>query len=278
MHYRKFFIMMILLIFMSSIASLVAPTLINLWIREHGGFKINQIFILFAVLVIALISQLALIFYREKFAKDFNIKNAKDMLLDFFHLNYDEIQDKGPTNFIERIAISVNSYYEYFTGDYIKIWSSLLIVLVILGMIIFQNLIIALLLLLLIPVNYFGYKLLNKELMKRSRVLQESTSSGWQEIMSIASQTDYLKQCSDYDEVLMQFNPSLNKIYGSMADINIYAQLSSQLLISINQITQVMIIAIVIYNFINYQSNPLSLKVPYGIIYSSIKNTHLNKS
>ncbi len=283
MGYRKFFIMMVLLVLMSSIAALVAPSLINIWIRDGGGITINQIFILFIVLIIALIFQLGLTFYREKFAKDFNIRNAKNMLLDFLNLNYDEIQDKGPTNFIERIAIAVNSYYEYFTECYINIWSSVLIVIVILGMIVFKNWIIALLLSLLIPVNYFGYKFLNKELMNRSKILQESTSSGWQEIISVAGQTDHLKQCSDYDMVISQFHPSLNKIYDSMANINIYAQVSSKVLSSVNQIAQVIIMAMVVYDFMINHLDPTAL-ILYSIILpmyfsnmSIIVRSNLNK-
>lgn len=40
-----------------------------------------------------------------------------------------------------------------------------------------------------VPVNYFGYKLLNKELTKRSEKLQRETADGRQKLISVMEQT-----------------------------------------------------------------------------------------
>jgi subfamily B ATP-binding cassette protein MsbA len=271
------------MVLISSLTSLIAPILINIWMNESGGLTSTKIIILLGVLVLSLIIEIILTYFRERFAEGFNISNAKSMLNDFFHLSHEKITDEGPTNLIERIAIAVNSYYQYFTGDAIKIWSNLLIIIVVIGMIATQNISLAVILLLLVPINYFGYKLLNKELMKHSKVMQESTSSGWQEILSITGQTDYLKQCSDYDSILRHLDSPLTKIYRSMAKVNVFAQISSKLLSSINHIVQIMIMAVVVYQFMINQTNPLVL-IMYSIILplyfssmSTITNSNLNK-
>ena len=97
------------------------------------------------------------------------------------------------------------------TESYIQIWSSLLILAAILGITLFQNLLIAGIMLLLVFVNYFGYKLLNKELARRSEVLQKENSEGFQQLVSFLGQTDYLKQCSDYCQLEKQVQPAVER-------------------------------------------------------------------
>ena len=133
-----------------------------------------------------------MIYFRERFAEGFNIANANALFEDSLHLSYDELNEQGPTNLVERLAIAVNSFYAYYTGDSIRLWSSSIVMLAVLAMLGWQNWLLALALSMLIPLNYFGYRALNKELMQRSRVAQESTSSGWQEILSVTANVDYL--------------------------------------------------------------------------------------
>lgn len=221
MIYKKFFVFMILLVIFSSISALLAPTLLNYWMANGESIGSYQLIILLAALIIALFVQIVLTLFREKFAENFNINNCKNMLSVFFKLPYDKICDNGPTNLIERIILAVNNMYHYYTGDSIMIWSSVLVVIAILIIVSFNNLLIAGILVLLIPINYFGYHAINKELFKRSKYMQEATSSGWQEVLSVANQTDYLKQCASHDAILEQLTPSLKKIYGSTAKVNV---------------------------------------------------------
>ncbi len=265
MKYRKFFLAMIGIVIISSLATLASPVLIQIWSRDNIGFTNQRIIGLVVVLLIAAAIEMVFICIREKFAKNFNIKNCTTMLNSMFNMKYDEINEKGPMNLIERIAISVNSFYSYYTEDAIKIWSSLAIMVSLILMVFFINPTIAVVLITIIPINYFGYKFLNKELMLRSKKMQESTSSGWQEILSIVSQTDYLKQLPDYERLFEQFDPSLKKIYGSMADINIYAQISSALLKSINNITSVLIMVFLVMDYVKLNQSPVVL-ILYTII------------
>jgi len=283
MKYRQFFVIMICIVVISSLATLASPILIQIWSKDSIGFTWQRIIVLFVVLLLAIIIEIIFIGIREKFARDFNIKNCIMMLNSMFYMKYDEINEKGPMNLIERIAISVNSFYAYYTGDAIKIWSSLTIMASLIIMIFLMNPFLAIILVATIPINYFGYKLLNKELMERSKSMQESTSSGWQEILSIVNQTDYLKQLPDYERLFEQFDSSLKKIYGSMADINIYAQISSTLLKSINSIVSIMVMVFLVIDYVKLNQNPIVL-VLYTIILplffnqvNQLTNSNLNK-
>lgn len=259
MIYKKFFIFMILLVIFSSISALLAPTLLNYWMVNGDSIGAYELIALLVALLIALFVEIILTLFREKFAENFNINNCKNMLRVFFKLPYDKMCDKGPTNLVERIILAVNNMYHYYTGDSIMIWSSVLVVIAILIIVSFNNLLIAGILVLLIPINYFGYHAVNKELFKRSKYMQEATSSGWQEVLSVTNQTDYLKQCSAHDAILEQLTPSLKKIYGSTAKVNVYCGICSKILSSVNQIAQVMLMALVVYQFISLKSGIISL-------------------
>ena len=54
-------------------------------------------------------------------------------------------------------------------------------------------------------------------------------------------------------------NPSLNRIYGTMADVNILAQSASKLLSSLNNIIQTMIIVLAVYQMLNSKIGSISL-------------------
>lgn len=265
MKYRKFFIIMFCIILLGSVMSLISPILLNYWSSDTIGFTQKRLTLLALILLLSSAIELVLIWFREKFAKGFNISNCKSMLSDFFHLQYDYINDEGPTKIINKISASVNSIYSFMTGSYIRIWSSMLVMLAVLIMVSFDNLIVTAVMIVLVPVNYFGYKALNASLLKKSRILQEATSSGWQEIISVAGQTDYLKQCESYDNILHQVTPSLSKIYGAMADINIFAQCVSRFLFSINQIARIMLMAFTVYCFTESDMSPMRL-VLYSIL------------
>lgn len=257
--YRKFFISMFLLVILTGLTSLISPILLNIWGRDVLGFTKQRIIFLLLVLLGSLLLEVFLSVIREKFAKDFNINNCKQMLSKFFILDYDEIIEKGSTNLIERIVIGVNSIYNFMTGDYIMIWSSILVMLAILIMVFLRNKIVMFIMLSMLPINYFGFKILNKELSKRSETLQKNTAIGWQKVLSVASQTDYLKQCASYENILNQLEPTLNSIYGSMADVNVLAQSASKLIRSLNQMAQTMIMVLIVYQVSETNDSGISL-------------------
>ncbi|UTC76838.1 ABC transporter ATP-binding protein [Treponema sp. OMZ 799] len=282
--YKRFFMTMAALALVSAMTSLAAPFLLSFWARTDVEMNLKRVFLIISVLVLMLLLKIAIIFLRENFAKHFNIKNAKNIIEKILKLKYDAIISQGNMNLIERMAQAVNNMYIYMTGDAVQIWSSIITTIIILIAIFFDNYIIGLILLALIPINYLGYKALNAELKKRSQVMQTCTATGFQEILSAVNQTDYLKQCPDYDILLNQLKPSLNKIYGSMAQVNKYAQTSSSFISSLNSMLQTVCILLVMYNYLSGENQILPIVI-YTIVLplffsnvSIITNINLNKN
>ena len=282
--YKHFFMAMAVLALVSAMTSLVVPFLLSFWAKTDVEMNLKRFFIVISVLVLMFLLKTAIIFLRENFAKHFNIKNAKNIIEKILRLKYDTIISQGNMNLVERMAQAVNNMYIYMTGDAVRIWSSIISTIIILIAIFFDNFIIGLILLVLIPINYLGYKSLNSELKKRSQVMQTSTATGFQEILSVVHQTDYLKPCPDSALVLNQLKPALDKIYGSMAQVNKYAQTSSSFISSLNSMLQTVCILLVMYNYLSGENQVLPVVI-YTIVLplffsniSIITNINLTKN
>ncbi|MBS4981295.1 MAG: ABC transporter ATP-binding protein [Lachnospiraceae bacterium] len=219
--YRNFFVFMLFLSLLSAVVTLLSPVLINIWSKTGVRISTQKLVNLFLLLVVSLVLEVLLTIFREKFAKQYNIANFNKYLHKYCHLDYDTIQEEGPTNLLGRIQMAVNNLYSFMTESYIQIWSSLLILAAILGITVFQNLFIAGIMLLLVFVNYFG--------------------------------------CSDYQQLEKQVQPAVERIYGSMADINVFAQASSKALRSINSIAQTMIMALTVFQYLEADGSPLMM-------------------
>ncbi len=281
--YQNFFLFMLFLSLLSAVITLISPVLINLWSKMGVGLSTQKIINLFLILVISVVLDVLLTICREKFAKQYNIANFNNYISKYCALRYDMIQEEGPSNLLNRIQIAVNNLYSFMTESYIQIWSSLLILITILVITLFQSLWVSGIMFMLIFVQYFGYKLLNKELARRSEVLQRENSTGFQQLLSFLGQTDYLKQSSDFEVLEMQVQPAVERIYGSMADINVFAQTSSKVLRSISQIAQTMVMALTVFQYLEADGSPLMmvLMVVLFPIYTSnlnmVTNANLSK-
>lgn len=283
MKYKKFFIIMFILILCSSISALLAPIFIQLW--KANGTSLDTKKIVFIVLLILASKVLTILFtiFREKFAKEYNKGNFISYIKNIFNMNYDSIIEKGAMNLLERASISVNSIYSFMMSGYIQIFSSLLVAIVCLILIANVNLYLALIMLLALPINYFGYKLLNKKLKKKSEEMQKSTGMGFQEILSYVQEVDYVKQLSDRSVIYNKLEPATEKVYGSMARVNEYAQSMTVVLEGINEIIKTLLLLIVVYDYMANSSSIYSIILVtlifplYFANVSTITNSNIEK-
>ena len=198
-------------------------------------------------------------------------------------MNYDSIIEKGAMNLLERASISVNSIYSFMMSGYIQIFSSLLVAFVCLILIANVNLYLALIMFLALPINYFGYKLLNKKLKKKSEEMQKMTGMGFQEILSYIQEVDYVKQLSDKSVIYNKLEPATEKVYGSMASVNEYAQSMTVVLEGVNEIIKTLLLLIVVYDYMAHSSSIYSIILVtlifplYFANVSTITNSNLEK-
>lgn len=265
MKYKRFFILMLISVLLASTISLMVPMLIQYWNMENIVLTERRIVYLIIIFVIQIIIEMVITYGREVYARNFNIMNCRGLLNKFLGLKYDTINEKGSHYLIDRIAISVNNLYNYYTGGVIGIWSNTIVIVTIFLIVLTQSPLQAFILITAAPLNYIGYKLINKKLLAYSRLLQEKTSTNWQHILSIYQHTDFIKQNAQNENLLKRVEPSLNEIYTTMAKVNTFAQTSSQVISSMNTMANTLIIVLLVYNFVRGVSSPLTL-VLYAIM------------
>lgn len=260
MKLNKFRTIMITLTLCRSFAFLTPTLLMNHWVSQRVVLDGGKIVVMLIALGLVFTTDILLVLVRENFALEFNISNLKKYLTAFFALKFDVINEKGPSNLIERIALSVNSIYSYYTGDHINIYANGVVLLALLTLLTKMNIMVGLILLASIPINFLGFRLLNKELLKRSQTMKVETSKGWQDILSIANQVDFLKQSSTFHNILgRHLAIPTKRIYGSMAQINKFAQTSSRAIHLYNAAASTMTMILVVYNYAQSNASPLMI-------------------
>lgn len=275
MKYQKFFTVMLIMILLSGISALLPSLFLQFWNTRQQFLSIQKILFLVLVITFSKVVGILLTIFREHYAREYNKKNFYSMLESSFQMDYDSILSMGPSNILDRIFTSVNHIYFYMTGDYIKIWSGIIIIIACLGIAASVNRWLAVLLFIMVPVNYVGYRLLNKELAKRSLELQKNTGEGFQEILSYSQQVDYIKQSADHNATLKTIASSVDKIYFSMARINVYAQSVSSALVGLNDLVQNFILMVIVYNFFIQNSGPYTLMLTSIILPLYFSNVSL---
>lgn len=257
--HRGFFAAMLGVALLSSLASLVAPLVIQFYGQKSQTLQGNLILVVVGALVLSKALGMLLTFLRERFAKNFNKRNCRDLIEKMLGMDYDHILEEGPTSLLSQITMSVNSIYLYLTSGLISIWSAGLIALACLILVGCVNLPMAAALGVMIPIEYFGYRALNRELTRRAMQLQEDMSTGRQEILSNLQQVDHLKQLGTYREILNRIEPSTEKMYSSMARVNIFASMTSYLLGGLTEIVKTLCLLTQTLSFLSTQSSAYQL-------------------
>ena len=285
MKYKPFFLTMLAMVFLSSVTALVAPFLLQAWSRDtqRAPLTFQRILLLVSVIFASKVLSVGLTVYRERFAKEFNKKNFLSMLNDAFYMSYDEILKEGPTHLLERIALAVESIYSHMTGGFLEIWSGIGVALICLLLIAGVQTWLAALLFVALPLNYFGFRALNRQLAQRCQTMQEQTSKGFQQVLSRIQNVDAFKQLPEYSPLLKGLTPAAQRIYGSMARVNEYAQSMSIGLEGLTQNIQNIAMLALVHAFSNGLINAYSLLLGTLVVpvyFTSVKaivNAHINK-
>ncbi len=255
--YLAFRWLMVAICIVSAIFALMPSLLIQFQAKKNLHVGAKEILIISGAIAISLVVNILLVYLREKFSKGYNTRNFISLLEKYFHLNYDYIVETGPSALVERCQIAVNELYDYMTGGAVWLWSSVIILVVSLVLISINNIYVGLLMLIALPVNYFGYKILNKELMIRSENFQKISAQSFQEILSYSSNVDYIKQSAEIKEMIKQIEPTVSRNYESMKEINVYAQCASETISSVNGFIRTISLLLVLYQFLSTDMNIL---------------------
>lgn len=113
MKYKRFFVIMLLMILFQSISVLLPALFLLAWQQQNQILSWERIILLIAITSGSTMLTIGLTFFREHYAKSFNERNFRSMLGNALHMDYDTIITMGPANILERISDSVNKIYSY---------------------------------------------------------------------------------------------------------------------------------------------------------------------
>ena len=259
MGYKKFFLIMVVTAILGSATALITPIFLQLWSNTQEGLTERKIALIIVILFVSVLINLFFTFFRERFAKHFNQKNLATLTKSILSMKYDVIIKEGSVNLFEKAVQAVNNIYSYLTGDAIQIWSSTFVGAVSLALLAGVSLPVALVLTIAVPLNVLGYRILNKELAKRSKIMQKETGEGFQKIISRIQQVDYLKQSPTVQPLVESLDAITDRIYGSMAQVNAFAQSGSLVLTGLNDILRNFALIYIVFIFIQKKLDPSAI-------------------
>ncbi|MBF9296860.1 ABC transporter ATP-binding protein [Mammaliicoccus sciuri] len=234
---KKFILVTVLMTIVTSLLTVAIPILLTQVFYSNYKLNTNALYLVIIFMFITYMLQIFMVIIRENFALSFNKNYATDLYKKVYDMKYDEILKKEPTYLIDRVGQVVISLYFFVTKSLIGTLSNIIILITCLIIVFYINIYIAITLLLLIPLNYFGYKMINTKLQEKSLQMQKETSTGYKEIIAVYKNIDMMKQES-YDRIENLISPSIERIYKSMAEVNKFGQSTSLVIELINTFVQ----------------------------------------
>lgn len=251
---KKFIILLSLGTLITSVIVLLVPILITIFkLGDSTIFNYHIIIVISLSMILSLLIQHILIVFREKISVGMNVDNSLELYDRMFKLKYSNLTKLGPSYLLDRISMTVNALYLFVCTTLTTIITNVIISIVCILIVFYYNIYLGLLLFLVVPVNYFGYKKLNKNLQKKSIFMQKTTSSGYQNILALINNTDFIKQYSSFPYTKKYLKENLSNIFNSIKEVNVFAQTMSNLLRFVNIYVQNITIFIISYDVLKNQ-------------------------
>lgn len=233
----------------TSLMTMVVPIILSFFKKsELAVFDYTLLIFITVLTFLSFIIQCVVILIREKISVKMNIHNSYELYEKAFRLKYTNYIKMGATYLLDRISMTTNALYLFICTTLTSIIANIFIALFSLALVAYYNIYLGLLLLLVIPINFFGFKALNKELKNRSMKMQKNTSEGYQHILAVMSNPDFIKQYRDDAFIQSYLKNELFKIFNSMKEVNVFAQCTSTFLRFINLYIQSVTVFVISYD------------------------------
>lgn len=228
----------ITLVIISAITSMITPLMIQYANNKDITLSYKFMALIFLSMLISFLLQIIMIIFRENFAAHFNISYLFTLINKLINIKFDSFASKEPTYLINRILTTVDTLYLFLISTLPGLIKSLFIIIVSLCIIFMISWKIFIVLLLLLPLNFFGFKYINKQLSLKMELMQKSSATANKDLVTSLSNIDMIKSQSHSNFIEVLLKPEIEKMYTTLAGTNKYAQLTSSTITFINQIVQ----------------------------------------
>ena len=212
-----------------AVTSFIGPLLIKDFVESYPKDRqiLKPLLVILLTYVVCYLFKLLLSSLKGKMSINFKTRETCQLILMMFKMRYEKLIQLEPTYLVEKINTSVNTFYQLYSDS---IASYIVSIFTIIGCLCFMlciNVWIAVILIVIIPLNIAGYKLLNKRLQKMCIRLQNVCAKNFADILSITSAVDYIKQSPNYELIINFIKKKTKIIHSENANVGVYAGLIS---------------------------------------------------
>jgi len=241
-----------LLLSLVAAASFIAsPLLLNSLIQQEGEIAITNILLIIAIIALGHLISVSLIFVINKMIRDYYVKTILKIFSKVFMINYDKYIDDGPSALQEK----ANRFAGVYAGFYFTTVPNLMvsaIMITVLSVIAFTiSPLVAAIMLITLPLNFFGFKLLNKRLSFLSMEMSRVCSESWANENALISQVDFIKQNSKNHNLIPKIENYRFQSEEITRKVNNTAGGFSTLIQAANQIISSIMVLILAYMMLN---------------------------
>lgn len=282
--YFKYIFAIIFLSFLRAILSFISPILVkkildSASLYNKSGESIFKYFILFFIALLCIYS-VDFILSKIKLVFSFIFKTQEQKILyeELLEVKYESFYKNGASYYVYRISQFINELFMTLSSYLSSVLISAFTIVVSLFFLFKGSFILFFVGLILLPLNYFGYKKINYKLLEKSKILQEKSASNFNEIINFVSNFETIKQFLNFGRLIKILGNNFENIENAHNDINVYAQKTSLLLSFIIDFFKNFILMYLIYLFWNgniYFSDLIFLNMIFSVYTSGL--SELNK-
>jgi len=220
-----------------AIFTFIAPVIIKIILDQISSGSMNTdgirlYFILFAVTFFLLYTvNFILSYFNLKFSLVFKVNELENMYQKLMRIRYADYYKNGSAYYVNRITIFVYDLFSLLSNTLSYALISILTILISFYFIYKINIGIFWISFFLLPINYFGFKRINKSLLNKSQKMQHTTAANYEKVTNTISNFELIKQLVDYPAVAALMRRFFTASEEAQNEVNFYAQNISLLLI-----------------------------------------------
>ncbi len=231
---------------LSNIAKILAPFFLQHIIENFNDF--SRYLIVFLLLVIlGYASQILFEYFLKKFSVFFMTNENLELMNLMYTMDYAKIEEYEPTYLVDRQSNAVAYIFKLISTNISEIIGGLLSIIAIIVLMSNYNMGLTACYVLYASISFFGYKIINKQLISKSVKVQRIVSSNYKNILSFMTNVDYIKMLPEFNMVGKYLKRLFKSTAEENAGINFFAAGISTVLDLILEIMQSAIYIITFY-------------------------------
>ncbi|MCL1997439.1 MAG: ABC transporter ATP-binding protein/permease [Turicibacter sp.] len=232
------FMLFLMFSFVASVLFIATPLALNMIIQQEGVISAVNILLILGIIATGHAVQVLSVFSKNRLTQNYHVKSASRLWNEIFKVKYDVYLEKGPSMLLTRVHECSQAYANFYFNTVPSMIVNMIMVATSVIIAFTVNPLVAGIMLLTLPFNYFSYRALNGRLGVLSLKLSQICSEAWRNQDAVVSQVDFIKQNATNELLLPLIENNVHKAQDITRQVNNYANGVSMILNSINQIVR----------------------------------------